>query len=238
MYFGFTISILDSNFGSYPTLNTNPFQQYFGTLHAYPNNQRYNYGNSMSDSELNAQNLYGYTNGASPFGPMFDYQTSETESTTTSSNAIQPIMSTTEKSKEMINEDHAPIENVFHIVKPNFASLKKAALMKKHRTNTMSKGTRKPNQTNPPSTTVLTTQKPTTIVSSTSIPLTTSTRSVLVARKMAKILIAKKSSTPAPKTVPTKVTENTTTVSTTTKKLVKIVTSTQPNNVTKKSRFY
>lgn len=213
------------HFGSYPSLNSNPFQQYFGTLNAYPNQQRFNYGSSIGENELNTQNLYNYNNG-SPFGPMFDYaSTSEPDSSS------ETVKATTSKPKETIaQEDHAPIENVFHIVKPNFASLKKAALMKKHRNN--AKPNRKSQQIEP--TTTTTTIKPSTLPSTTTkMPLTTTIRNILVARKMAKILIAKKSSTPAPKTTPIKTTTlesttklSTTTVENTTKKAKKIVTST------------
>jgi hypothetical protein len=40
------------HFGSYPSVNNHAFQQYYGTLNAYPNSQRLGYGTSMNENEL------------------------------------------------------------------------------------------------------------------------------------------------------------------------------------------
>lgn len=172
------------HFGSYPTLNSNPFQQYYGAFNSYPTNHNFNYGASMSDMDLGAQSLYDY-NDRNAFGPMFDYAvTSETESTSV-------VPKTTPKSKE----DTRQVESVFHIVKPNFASLKKAALMKKHRASS--------------------TAKPQTGISST-------TQNIIIARKISKIIASKKSSTP---TNTTNKAPESTTISTTTHQITESTTS-------------
>lgn len=212
------------HFGSYPsTLNNHPFQQYYGTLNAYPNAQRFGYGTSMSDGELGGQNMFGYSN--SPFGPMFDYATNSNNEPESATTTQPPKVTTKETAKESKStEQHdqkAPIESIFHIVKPNFASLKKVALMKKHRL-VASKSTRKPETRPTPTTPLTTTNSP---------PSTTVSKSALISRKMAKIMIAKKSSTPAPKTTTLKRRDKTTessTPRTSTTKLntVKVITTT------------
>lgn len=193
------------HFGSHPSLSGNPLQQYYGTLSAYPN--RLSYGNSPGDVDLGSQNMFGY--GVSPFEPMFDYAsnvTNDPEIITTQSPKRAPAKPTDKQEHKEHSEKPLPIESIFHIVKPNFASLKKVALMKKHRT-TSTKPTPSP--------------EPISIKTSTTTTVPATTKSVVMTHKTEKTILIKKTSTYAP------------TNATTLKKDVETGTANTPTSTTK-----